>query len=530
MSNNGTGTFLDTDSARTGLGLCLAAYVAYGAVAVILALVKPHSRSGDTEFFITARNSQSLWWCAASWFASAMGAWTLYGPAAFVADPYYGTGIIGLVVYALFTGLPLVMVAYMGSSVRSNVPNATSVSSYARWRFGKVAEVFVMAVVLFCLVNTLLSEYIAIGGIFQNFFGCSPYVPLIVVGIITMIYTSIGGLYISIITDMVQTALVLVLVLVSSIYLGVTFHNNGPLPPMPEYLGATTAGWKTLATIAIPLTCATFFSDAFWQRVWSAENNRSLRLGAIVGGVAATVVVFILGFGGILAYWSGRALIDSPNTNSNFAFFYAFADPSSGNISSAIIILILLFATVMDESAVDSLQNAITDVLATFAGFLGIELGFLPVRALVIIANIPIMAAAAYCATNGVSILNAYGISNMLTTMCFPPLAAGLIPQLNNYLTTFSSLGACFCSFITTLVYGVIQYGNVNDGMTALWWTSAYDWEGYLIAFFSSILFVPILIGVEFAVRAVMGWGYPSFDASRLVVNSEGAAVPEKQE
>ena len=90
MSNNGTGTFLDTDSARTGLGLCLAAYVAYGAVAVILALVKPHSRSGDTEFFITARNSQSLWWCAASWFASAMGAWTLYGPAAFVADPYYG--------------------------------------------------------------------------------------------------------------------------------------------------------------------------------------------------------------------------------------------------------------------------------------------------------------------------------------------------------------------------------------------------------------------------------------------------------
>ncbi|ORY45926.1 hypothetical protein BCR33DRAFT_784050 [Rhizoclosmatium globosum] len=511
MSNNGTGTFLDTDSARAGLGLCLAAYVAYGAVAVILAL--------------------SLWWCAASWFASAMGAWTLYGPAAFVADPYYGTGIIGLVVYALFTGLPLVMVAYMGSSVRSNVPNATSVSSYARWRFGKMAEVFVMAVVLFCLVNTLLSEYIAIGGIFQNFFGCSPYVPLIVV--VRHNNNDLhfhGGLYISIITDMVQTALVLVLVLVSSIYLGVTFHNNGPLPPMPEYLGATTAGWKTLATIAIPLTCATFFSDAFWQRVWSAENNRSLRLGAIVGGVAATVVVFILGFGGILAYWSGRALIDSPNTNSNFAFFYAFADPSSGNISSAIIILILLFATVMDESAVDSLQNAITDVLATFAGFLGIELGFLPVRALVIIANIPIMAAAAYCATNGVSILNAYGISNMLTTMCFPPLAAGLIPQLNNYLTTFSSLGACFCSFITTLVYGVIQYGNVNDGMTALWWTSAYDWEGYLIAFFSSILFVPILIGVEFAVRAVMGWGYPSFDASQLVVNSEGAAVPEKQE
>ncbi|KAJ3031461.1 UNVERIFIED_CONTAM: Coatomer subunit zeta-1 [Siphonaria sp. JEL0065] len=441
-SNNVTGTFLDPTSAKTGLALCLTAYAGYGIFAVGIAMFRPDARNKTTDFFITARNSQSVWWSAASWFASAMGAWTLYGPAAF--------------------------------SICS--------IDYSCESFLKI------------LVGTDLEK-----------------------GVITMTYTSIGGLYVSIITDMVQTVLVLVLVIVTAIYMAVTFRNE-PLPPLPEYLGATTAGWKTIATIAIPLTCATFFGEAFWQRVWSAKDNKSLKAGALIGGSLATIVVFILGFGGMLAYWSGRALEES---NSNYAFFYAFADPHSGNISAAIIILVILFASVMDESAVDSMQNAITDTLTTFASFFGFELGFVPVRCLVILANIPIMVGAAYLTTSGVSILNAYGVANMLTTMTFAPLAAGLIPQLNNYLTAFSALGSCVGAFFATMAYGVVMYDGVYDGMTALWWTSAYDWEGYLISFFSSIAFIPLLIGVEFAVRAAMGWPFPVFNGGGIAEEGE---------
>ncbi|KAJ3131709.1 hypothetical protein HK100_006077 [Physocladia obscura] len=501
----GNGTFLDTQSAKTGVGLCLAAYIVYGCVALGIAIFRPHANK-STDFFITARNSQSTLWSACSWFASAMGAWTLYGPASLVADPYYGTGIIGLAVYAIFTGLPLVMLAYGGSSVRDNVPQATSVSSYARWRFGIVAQVFVLFVVLLSLILGLVAEYQAIGGIFQTFFGVSPYVPLLTGGIITMIYTSVGGLYVSIITDFFQTIVVWILTAFFVIYMAVSFKGE-PLGPLPEYLGVTDLGWETLATLMLPFICSTFYGEAFWQRVWSAENNNSLRRGAIIGGGMATIVIFILGFGGILAFWSGRANINSENpNNSSYAFFYAFADSKTGMISSAVVVVIILFASIMNESAIDSMQNAISDtVTSTFIGLFGIHIQPIYVRVVVLVANIPIMAGAAYLTTSNVSILNAYGITNMSTTMTFAPLAAGLIPQLNKYLTTFSAIGACFGSFIATTIYAYNAYGNLYDGMTALWWTSAYDYRGFITAFFSSIACIPLFIGIELLVRYFLG-------------------------
>ncbi|KAJ3357415.1 hypothetical protein HDU83_007346 [Entophlyctis luteolus] len=510
-NNNFTATFLDPQSATTGLGLCLTAYLVYGAVALAIALFRPHPNK-SADFFITARNSQSTFWSACSWFASAMGAWTIYGPVALVADPYYGTGIIGLLVYSIFTGLPLIMLAYAGSSVRENVPQATSVSSFARWRFGLVAQIFVLCVVLLSLVLGLVAEYQAIASIFNTFFGVSPYVPLVTVGIVTMIYTSAGGLYISIVTDCFQAVAVWVLVVGTVIYLGVSFRGQS-LGPLPEYLGVTDLGWETLATLMIPFICGTFYGEAFWQRVWSAENNKSLRRGAIIGASMAIVVIFILGFGGLLAYWSGRALMDSTNpVNSNFAFFYAFADSETGNISVAIVIIILIFATIMNESAVDSMQNALTDAMASVAiGVFGINLERNYVRVIVLFANIPIMAGAAYLSTSGVSILNAYGITNMLTTMTFAPLAAGLIPQLNKFLTTFSAVGSCFGAFIATTVYGYLSYGDIYDGMTALWWTSSYDYRGFITAFVSSIVCIPILIGFEITVRKILGKPMPEF-------------------
>ncbi|KAJ3060084.1 hypothetical protein HDU98_003906 [Podochytrium sp. JEL0797] len=509
-NNNFTGTFLDPQSAKTGLALCLTAYAVYGAFALAFCFFRPDARNKSTDFFITARNSQSTMWSACSWFASAMGAWTITGPASLVADPNYGSGLVGLFVYAIFTGAPLVMLAYFGSGVRDNVPQATSVSSYARWRFGIVAQVFVLLVVLLSLTISLLTEYQTIAGIFVTFFGCSPYIPLVMVGTITMMYTSAGGLYVSIITDCFQTVVVWILTIGTCIYLGISFKDQKQgLGPLPAYLGATAAGWETFATLMIPFICGTFYSEAFWQRIWSANGNKSLKHGAIIGGTMASLVIFVLGFGAVLAYWSGRAL---PESNSSYAFFYAFANEDTGDISPVVAIVVLLFATIMNEGAVDSMQNAITDALTTTCiGLFQVEVKPIYVRVLVLVANIPIMAGASYLQSSGVSILNAFGTSNMLTTITFCPLAAGLIPQLNDYLTTYSALGACLCSFFSVMVYGYLSYGTVYLGMTAMWWSPNYDYLGFITAFVSSIVFLPVCIAVEMGVRKACGLDMPKF-------------------
>jgi hypothetical protein len=71
--------------------------------------------------------------------------------------------------------------------------------------------------------------------------------------------------------------------------------------------------------------------------VWAAKDNKTLKMGAMIGGALATVVVFLLGFGGLLAYWSGRATEES---NSNFGFFLAFSQ--STQFSSTAVVSTLL--------------------------------------------------------------------------------------------------------------------------------------------------------------------------------------------
>ncbi|ORY45925.1 hypothetical protein BCR33DRAFT_155276 [Rhizoclosmatium globosum] len=284
-TNTTQSVFLDPQSANTGLILCILAYVSYGILAIAFSFLKDaRKKNKTTDFIITARHSQSLWWSAASWFSCGIGAFTLFGPADFVVDPSIGTGIIGLLVYSIFSGIPLVWVARIGSTVRKNVPQATSVSSYAQWRFGKEVQIFVLFLVLFILTINLLDEYLVIGTIFAQFFGCSPHVPIVTVGIITMVYTGFGGLYVSILTDLYQTVLVLLLVFVSVIWMIYSFCGVS-FPSLPDYLGSTAAGWKTIATIGIPFTCGTFFGEAFWQRCWSADSEKSLRYGSLIGGL-----------------------------------------------------------------------------------------------------------------------------------------------------------------------------------------------------------------------------------------------------
>ncbi|KAJ3411664.1 hypothetical protein HDV05_001873 [Chytridiales sp. JEL 0842] len=503
MSVNFTNTVvLDDASARTGLAVCLTIYIVYGLGALAFSFFSKEQniRTVDSEFFVTARNSQSTMRIAWSFFAGAMGAWTLYGPAAFVADPAYGTGLIGLIVYALFTGLPLVMVSLMGSGIRDNVPHATSIASYGRWRYGKVVEVFVMMVVLLTLTVGLIVEYMTIGGIFATFFGTPTYLPVIVVGVVTLLYTSAGGLYVSIITDQFQAVVALLLISFSVIYMGVSFKDS-PLPALPEYLGVTEAGWTTFGTIALPLTCATFFSEAFWQRVWAARDNRSLRIGAMVGGALATFVVFLLGFGGMLAFWSGRATAES---DSNFGFFYAFSN-ANGTTSAAVTIVVIVFACIMNESAVDSFQNAITDTLTTFGGFLGFQLPIYATRLTCLVANIPIVIGSSILASQGTSILQAFLLGNMITTITFPPLALGLVPAFNRILSGWSVIGACIGSFFCVLGYGISVYGDASLALSSLFWSSLYDWKAFLVAFGCSTGLVFLFGGLECTVRALLG-------------------------
>ncbi len=62
-------------------------------------------------------------------------------------------------------------------------------------------------------------------------------------------------------------------------------------------------------------------SEAIWQRCWASASDAKLRVGAVWGAAQVTVLVFIFGFGGLLAVWSGLWQPSGPDDPGNTILF-----------------------------------------------------------------------------------------------------------------------------------------------------------------------------------------------------------------
>jgi SSS family solute:Na+ symporter len=138
-----------------------------------------------------------------------------------------------------------------------------------------------------------------------------------------MIYTSIGGVYVSIVTDKWQAKFSLLLSAISVVYVGLTF-KFGDLPDLPKYLDINEAGIGSFVTLGFSLLAHGIFNDAYWQRVWSSQDEKSLKRGSWGAFFMILIVVFIFGFGGFLASWAGYV------TEPDFAFFEIITSSNSG--------------------------------------------------------------------------------------------------------------------------------------------------------------------------------------------------------
>ena len=127
------------------------------------------------------------------------------------------------------------------------------------------------------------------------------------------------------------------------------------------------SGYASIAVLPISLASSTIFSEAMWQRCWATVDKRcydrdvqlaavrslmcscictcpsdcmepslsaictrgsrrqlacrQLRIGGAIGFAAITIAVFLLGFAGILAAWSGLFVPSGPDDFGNTILF-----------------------------------------------------------------------------------------------------------------------------------------------------------------------------------------------------------------
>lgn len=127
--------------------------------------------------------------------------------------------------------------------------------------------------------------------------------------------------------------------------------------PLPDPLGPVFAGYIAIFTLGISLISSTMFSEAMWQRVWASASRQALYGGASIGCIAVIVLVFLSGFGGWLSLVGGLA---GPDTNQNLILMELLnVKTEMVTVSNWVGVLVVLLALIMNEGAVDSLQNGL---------------------------------------------------------------------------------------------------------------------------------------------------------------------------
>ena len=103
----------------------------------------------DNDEFLTARRTQGFWRITWAFFAGAVGSWCIAGPPSFAVY----TGILGLAMYSVAAGFPLLVLCLCGHQVLKLHPDVVSVGDFAGKRFGPTLKLVVVLIVLFNMVR-----------------------------------------------------------------------------------------------------------------------------------------------------------------------------------------------------------------------------------------------------------------------------------------------------------------------------------------------------------------------------------------
>lgn len=293
-------------------------YIALGIYFIVLAIITYFSsrRKAIDDFLIASR---AVGWqrLGIAIFASLFSSYNLvlgitfsylFGP--WVAVVYFG-------VFLAFIGIYF-LVKNQNREIIVGKKFITIIDYFAD-RFGiKNANVLNLALMLVLFIFIALQFYIN-ASVFSNIFGWGKYTSAILVGAVVLIYTLIGGLKVSILTDVFQG--ILMLLIGGMVFLvdtsKITFTTIQPLLTN-----------KTIIIGALSLAASQFLTllvyPELWQRVYASRSLKDLKKGFIF----CSLLLFVIIIPQILIGMSAKAMGGIQNPSNIFYDVLKTASPT----------------------------------------------------------------------------------------------------------------------------------------------------------------------------------------------------------
>lgn len=424
------------------------------------------------DFFLSARDSAPASAIALSYFASGMGAWVLYGPAEMGANKEIGwLGVIG---YAFASSAPAVVVFTIGPLIKKRcLDKSFNVTDFGRQRYGRTMQFTIAVFSIFYMFIYMVAEYTSISNIYGSFvtdpiYEFDPMTVSIAIGVITILYTSVGGLPASIVTDKFQGIMVGLLVIM--LLFAVSAHPENQLTK--EQWGKasnwTTEGFMAGVTLFIAVLSAEMFNLGTWQRVWSAKSEADMKKGFIGGSILIFMLMMFFGIMSMVAYAQDPEAYDAWEKFSFLSFFDLLAP-----LAPAWHIITLILVTSLAASSVDTLQNALMSSFSSDLIRLQQHYGFNEeapkwiARVLIVILNIP----AVYMGAMAFDVLSLFLVADLVCACAVLPVFFGLMSEDKGPIAAPTELGAflgTICGIFTVVVIGVVV--DAQGGLFEYFW------------------------------------------------------------
>ncbi|CAN5675020.1 hypothetical protein BH24ACT15_BH24ACT15_23510 [soil metagenome] len=409
-------------------------------LALFVTLGLTAGRDTDLETYTTARTTQGSATLGLSFLAAGMGAWILFAPPEVGA----GVGLVAILGYAVGAALPVILFAVLGRRIRTAVPRGHSLGEFARLRFGRAFAVWVFLVSVAYMFLFVTAELTAVAGVTSIIAGVDPRFTVIAVAVATLVYTSWGGLRASLVTDRWQAGLIVALLAVGFVAVLGAVDDAGAAIADSGLLTVDRIGLEVAATLIIAVTAANMFHQGYWQRVWAASDDTSLRRGAGLGVVLTVPVVILVGLFGIVASGAGLGLDVSPVP------LFALVTGLPAWIAAVVIVL----GVALVASSVDTLETGLFSLVAAEVPGMSMAVARL--------VTVGLMVPAVVVAFQGHSVLRLFLIADLLCAGVVIPLLAGLWSRA----TTTGALAGAAAGLVGAVLPSLATSGSLASAIT----------------------------------------------------------------
>lgn len=291
---------------------CVVLYMA----ATIAVGVYASSRVKDSKDFMVAGRSLPLYMNFACVFATWFGAETVLSVSARFADQ--GMGFVSGDPFGASTCLVLVALFFARTFYRLEL---MTIGDYYHVRYGKAVEIVTSLAIAASYLGWTSAQLSALGLVTNVLFKDLTLNQSIMIGaVIVTIYTMIGGMWSVALTDVIQTAAIVIGLIIVAALLG---HNAGGFGNVIEHARAAgklnlfphvkAAAWWVFIGEFVTMAFGSIPQQDVFQRVTSAKNEKTALIGTLCGGLFYFAFAFVPMF---IAY---AAVMIDQNAAAHFA-------------------------------------------------------------------------------------------------------------------------------------------------------------------------------------------------------------------